>query len=128
VGPLSIPGDTYQGFVGPTSFGPGGLQLATSGSGDFTGIVPLPGNLHPPGGYTSGDASFGELTFANTDFQELGLTPRRLRLELGRPPSCGYFHGPDWRAGALDLRFCWRDSVAWDSSPIAKHGKAQAAG
>jgi hypothetical protein len=45
----------FQGFVGPTSFGSGGLHLATSGSGDFTGIVPLAGNLHPPRGYISGD-------------------------------------------------------------------------
>ena len=75
MGPLSILGDTYQGFVGPTNFGPSDLQLARSESGDFTSIVPLPGNLHPPSGYISGDSLFGEVTFANSDFTSLGLTP-----------------------------------------------------
>jgi PEP-CTERM motif len=74
-GPLSVDIATYQGFVGPTSFGPGALRLATSGSGDFTGIIPTSGNLHPPGGYISGDSLFGEVTFAGADFQDLGLTP-----------------------------------------------------
>ncbi len=103
VGPLSIPADTYQGFVGPTSFGSGGLHLATSGAGDFTGIVPLVGNLHPPGGYMSGDSLFGEATFAGADFEDLGLTPGRLRLELGRRRARRYVYGPGRRARALDL-------------------------
>jgi hypothetical protein len=91
VGPLSIAVDTYQGFVGPTSFGSGGLHLATSGSGDFTGIVPLAGNLHPPGGYISGDALFGEATFAGADFQDLGLTPGTYIWSWGNGPHADTF-------------------------------------
>ena len=83
--------DTYQGFAGPTSFGPGGIHVATSGSGDFTGIVPLAGNLHPPGGYTSGHSLFGGMTLANTNFQDLGLTPGTYVWSWGTGPDADTF-------------------------------------
>lgn len=112
VGPLSILGDTYQGFVGPTNFGPGDLQLARSESGDFTSIVPLPGNLHPPSGYISGDSLFGEVTFANSDFTSLGLMPGTYVWSWGvgahaiRSPFRLASQSP--RPG----RRCWRDLAA----------------
>jgi hypothetical protein len=75
VGPHSIDIDTYRGFVGPLSFGPGQNNLATSGSGDFTGIIGRSGFLDLPGGYVSKAMLVGEASFANSDFQDLGLTP-----------------------------------------------------
>src|SRR5262249_24325486 len=37
--------DTYTGFTGPTSFGSGGLHLASTGSGDFVAIEGRVGGL-----------------------------------------------------------------------------------
>ena len=65
--------------------------MATSGSGDFTGIVPLAGNLHPPGGYISGDWLSGEATFAGADFEDLGLTPGTYVWSWGAGPHADTF-------------------------------------
>src|SRR5262249_40485375 len=49
--------DTYNGFTGPTSFGSGGLHLASTGSGDFVAIEGRVGGLlFVPQGYVSGAA------------------------------------------------------------------------
>ena len=89
-GPASSSVDSY--FVpqsGPTSFGSGGLTLASSGSGDMVGIFEgfiygdPQGLLSVPRGYVSGDFSIGHGDLQRHD----SCIPRRstghLRMDVG---------------------------------------------
>jgi PEP-CTERM motif len=92
VGPQSIDIDNYRGFVGPLSFGPGTTTfLDSSGSGDFTGIIGRTGFLDLPGGYISRSFLSGEATFANSDFQDVGLTPGTYVWSWGTGPDADTF-------------------------------------
>jgi PEP-CTERM motif len=92
VGPHSIAVDTYHGVVGPSSFGPGmGSFLDSSGSGDFTGIIGRTGFLDLPGGYVSKALLLGEASFANSDFQDVGLTPGTYVWSWGTGPHADTF-------------------------------------
>jgi hypothetical protein len=64
---------TYTGFSGPTSFGPGGYT-GNSGTGDPTGINGLAHYIVTPIGYISGAPLSGSMTFDNTTIAALGLT------------------------------------------------------
>ncbi|MGH8145878.1 MAG: PEP-CTERM sorting domain-containing protein [Rhodanobacteraceae bacterium] len=72
--------DSYTGFTGPTNFGSGIGTPATTGSGDYVGIignssyysVPL---LFVPTGYVSGDAWLGTATYDGASFASLGVIP-----------------------------------------------------
>ena len=67
--------DVYNGFVGPTSFGPGvGDSVATGGLGDLVGI--LNGNgIVVPKDYASGASLTSASTWGGQTFGSLGLTP-----------------------------------------------------
>ena len=66
----------YAGFIGPASFGSGGLRFpADSGSGDKVGIDNEIGFLFVPFGYTSGAFLSSTSTFNNTSLSSLGIIP-----------------------------------------------------
>jgi hypothetical protein len=65
----------FSGFSGPTSFGSGNGDIASSGSGDRVGIVGAFGQLSVPDGYVSGAALSSSATWNNATFASLGVTP-----------------------------------------------------
>jgi hypothetical protein len=58
------------------SFGSGGQNNASSGSGDFVGIANSTGNLLVPPGYVSDSPLSDTATYDNQTFTSLGVTPR----------------------------------------------------
>ena len=81
-GPTSSSADLYSEPRGPTSFGSGGVTLASSGSGDIVGI--LPGRVYPdlflrflivPRGYVSGTFLSNSATYSGKTIATLGVTP-----------------------------------------------------
>jgi hypothetical protein len=77
-GPTSSSVDYYFEPRGPTSFGSGGLTLASSGSGDMVGIfggILGTGVLVVPRGYVSGTFLSGSATYSGKTFATLGVTP-----------------------------------------------------
>jgi hypothetical protein len=66
-------GPIYSGYTGPTSFGSGGLTVASSGDGDAVSIN-LDGLLLPQG-YVSGDPLSDTATYPGATFASLGVTP-----------------------------------------------------
>ena len=80
-GPTSSSVDFYDGATGPTSFGSGGLTLASSGSGDMVGIDNLISGLEVehalivPRGYVSGTLLSNSATWSGKTFATLGVTP-----------------------------------------------------
>jgi PEP-CTERM motif len=68
----------WTGFTGPTSFGPGGQNLATTSTGARIGVAQsqlvLPIILLPQG-YQSGSQITSSSTWDNTTISGLGLTP-----------------------------------------------------
>ena len=91
----------FSGFSGPTSFGSGNGDIASSGSGDRVGIVGLFGQLSVPDGYVSGAALLSSATWNNATFASLGVTPgiyvwswgdganQRFTLRIGAVPDGG---------------------------------------
>ena len=79
-GPVG-PVDEYRTVTGPTSFGPGGLTAATSGTGDRFGIDRLLVNqvstlvLVVPRNYVSGTTLNGSGTYVGSTLASLGATP-----------------------------------------------------
>ena len=73
--------DIYSGFTGPTNFGSGGfLTLANTSSGDPVGIWGDSrffgiGLIFVPPGYVSNHTLSDSITFNNSTFATLGLTP-----------------------------------------------------
>ena len=93
--------DTYNGFTGPTSFGSGGDFFANTGSGDFVAIQGfLGGHLYVPHDY-AGAALSDSITFNNSNFATMGLTPgtyvwswgdganQNFTLQIGSVPDGG---------------------------------------
>ena len=81
-GPTSSSVDQYSEPSGPTSFGSGGVTLASSGSGDIVGTLPLrvypdlfPRFLIVPSGYVSGTSLSNSATYSGKTFATLGVTP-----------------------------------------------------
>jgi hypothetical protein len=68
-------GDLYSGFTGPTSFGSGFGFGPNTSSGDVVGITAFQGLLTVPTGYVSGAALSDDMTFNNSTFASLGVTP-----------------------------------------------------
>jgi hypothetical protein len=67
--------DTYNGFTGPTSFGPGAtLNSPTSESGQTVGLIGGDNILFVPHAYHSGDQMSSSATWSNTTISNLGLT------------------------------------------------------
>ncbi len=64
----------YTGFNGPSIFGPGGVTVASSGSGDKVAIAELSNQLAVPSGYVSGSALTDSSTYDNTTLAALGVT------------------------------------------------------
>ena len=65
-------------FTGPTTFGSGGITLATSSNGNVFGFLLDPNiedELTVPEGYTSGTFLFDTMSFDNTTLSGLGVTP-----------------------------------------------------
>jgi hypothetical protein len=71
--------DQYRGpITGPSSFGSGGLTVASSGNGDFVAMLFNGGNvpaLFVPVGYVSGTALSDSATYNNLTLGALGVTP-----------------------------------------------------
>jgi hypothetical protein len=65
----------YHLGTGPSTFGSGGLFVATSGSGDEVGIDAHVPYVYVPRGYESGTSLSDTSTWANTTIADLGLTP-----------------------------------------------------
>jgi len=64
------------GFIsGPSSFGTGPAQFATSGSGPPVGVAYVVGDVVVPQGYVSGTPLTSSATWDNTTISGLGLTP-----------------------------------------------------
>ncbi|WP_270935666.1 PEP-CTERM sorting domain-containing protein [Falsiroseomonas oryzae] len=80
LGPSSD-GDIYQAsaglppLTGPVSFGPGGLFLNSTASGDLVGLSALTFLVVVPAGYASGTALANSTSWANQSFASLGVTP-----------------------------------------------------
>jgi hypothetical protein len=73
-GPASGNGfDLYRLVTGPSSFGPGSGAFASSGSGDFVGILSNSGSLVVPAGYVSGTALSDSSTYNSATFSSLGV-------------------------------------------------------
>lgn len=67
--------DTYTGFTGPTSFGGGGVTLASTGSGDRVGMQANVGVLFVPHNYVSNTPLLSSSTWNNVTLSSLGATP-----------------------------------------------------
>jgi PEP-CTERM motif len=65
--------DEYGTITGPTSFGPGSVNLASSGTGSAFGIES--GYLLVPVAYVSGQSLSATDTYSGATFSSLGLTP-----------------------------------------------------
>lgn len=65
----------YNGFTGPSRFGPGNGTTGNAGSGDPVGIVGLFGQLYVPRGYVSKAHLADTTTYDNATFASLGATP-----------------------------------------------------
>jgi PEP-CTERM motif len=65
----------YSSVIGPASFGSGGTELASTGSGDLFGVASIEGVIGVPENYVSGSTLFGSVTFDNATIASLGLTP-----------------------------------------------------
>ena len=78
VGPdLSPLIDTYRGSIGgPSNFGPGLVSPRfSSGSGDLVALSLLFDDIDEPAGSVSTSFLSGDITFANSSFQSIGMTP-----------------------------------------------------
>jgi hypothetical protein len=77
--------NSYSGLTGPAySFGPDGPTDATTGAGDFVGIVEFLGpDLYVPTGYVSGTALLDTSTYANATLSSLGFTPGSYTFHWG---------------------------------------------
>jgi hypothetical protein len=77
--------DTYGGFTGPGSIGPGGITFGTPGSGDAVGISgsTLTHDIIVPSGYKSGASLMSNMSFGNTTISKLGLTPGTYKWTWG---------------------------------------------
>lgn len=64
----------WSGIIGPQSIGPGGRTVASSNSGELTGIFGQPHVLYVPTGYISNSTLSGTSTWSNTTITNLGLT------------------------------------------------------
>ena len=100
----------FSGFSGPTSFGSGNGDIASSGSGDLVGIVGLFGQLSVPDGYVSGAALLSSATWNNATFASLGVTPGTYvwTWGTGYQPELHAHHrrgwGARWRLDSFSAR------------------------
>jgi len=83
-------GVIYAAISGPSNFGSGGFELASSGSGDHVGLF-APTLLVVPQGYAS-DASLSDsATYDNATFASLGVTPGTYVWTWGSGPDADSF-------------------------------------
>jgi hypothetical protein len=75
--------DLYRGITGPGSFGSGRFVFASSGSGDFVGILGDAGQLVVPSGYVSDSPLSDTATYAGQTFATLGVTPGKYEWTWG---------------------------------------------
>ena len=75
--------DIYQNFSGPGDFGSGGPINASSGRGDFVGIVSGSGFLNVPAGYLSDTLLSDAATYDSQTFSSLGATPGTYKWTWG---------------------------------------------
>jgi PEP-CTERM motif len=80
------PADFYTGFVGPASFGSGGVTTANSSAGDYVGIQmsDLPPDVFVPHGYVSGNPLSDTSIYDGQTFSSLGVTPGTYKWTWGR--------------------------------------------
>jgi hypothetical protein len=69
------PVDAYGLISGPSNFGSGLFELASSGTGDRVGINGAAGDLYVPVGYVSGTALSDTSTYSNQTFASLAVNP-----------------------------------------------------
>jgi PEP-CTERM motif len=76
--------DAYRGTItGPGSFGPGGVTLATTGTGAIAGFYASAGVVEVPAGYMSGAPLADTATYAGQTLGGLGLTPGGYAYSFG---------------------------------------------
>jgi PEP-CTERM motif len=75
--------DIYRNFSGPGDFGSGSSTFASSGSGDFVGIVSGSGLLNVPAGYLSDSPLSDSATYDSQTFSSLGATPGTYKWTWG---------------------------------------------
>jgi hypothetical protein len=75
IGPSAASADMYSGtLTGPSSFGGGGVTLASSGSGDRVAMFAF-GEIYVPEDYVSGDPLSSTSTYDNQTLGALGVIP-----------------------------------------------------
>jgi hypothetical protein len=93
LGSQPLEGDAYAGILGPATFGPGSIALATTSVGDSLGFAA--GNAPPiiivPPGYVSGQSLSDQSTWHNTTISGLGLTPDTYTWSWGSGPTADSF-------------------------------------
>jgi hypothetical protein len=67
--------DGYEPISGPASFGSGSQTFASSGSGDYVGILNFEVTVLVPHGYVSDSPLSDTSTYDNQTFASLGMTP-----------------------------------------------------
>ena len=85
VGPASGSVALYFPAAGPSTIGPGGQTLPSSGSGNLFGISS--GVVTVPQGYTSGTSLSGSATFNSATLSSLGITPGTYVWTWGTGPT-----------------------------------------
>lgn len=86
-GTLMATTDQYTGASGPPSFGSGASNVASSGTGDFVGVVLGGRDILVPTGYVSGQSLSGSATWDGTTFAGLGITPGTYTYTWGSGPD-----------------------------------------
>jgi len=89
-GPTLAVADLNSGFAGPTSFGGGTSENASTGSGDILGVDSFH-NLVAPDGYVSGHDLASFATWANQTFGSLGVTPGSYQWTWGSGAHADFF-------------------------------------
>jgi PEP-CTERM motif len=82
---LVFDGNAGVGAIGPSNFGPGTIQFASSGGGDAAGI--LSQDIYVPANYVSGSQLSDSATWNNTTISALGLTPGTYTWTWGSGPT-----------------------------------------
>ena len=73
----------YSGVTGPSDFGTGGFNSATTALGDLVGIETPSGYVDVPNGYVSGRAAGGFRHLYRSIVRHPGTDSRHLHLHLG---------------------------------------------
>jgi hypothetical protein len=83
--------DEYADISGPSSFGPGTVNVLGTGTGNWFGVRGASGLLFVPLNYVSGSPLSSTDTYANQTFSSLGLTPGTYTWTWGTGADADFF-------------------------------------